>query len=85
MEISPIKISENIIENIIDNFKNGNFESIDKNYMNNRLNLFDLIQKICRKMKFQSQTFLLSIYLLDVIFSEKKSFELIINKHYHVY
>ena len=85
LEISPIKISENMIENIIDNFKNGNFESIDKNYMNNRLNLFDIIQKICRKMKFQSQTFFLSVYLLDVIFSEKNSFEIIKNKqlNYH--
>lgn len=85
LEISPSQINKNMLENIIDNFKDGNYETIDKNYMNIRYNLFDLIQKICRKMKIQSQTFFLSIYLLDVIFSEKNSFQIIKNKQLNYY
>ena len=85
LEISPSQINKNMVENIIDNFKNGNFETIDKNYMDIRYNLFDLIHKICQKMKIQSQTFFLSIYLLDVIFSEKNSFQIIKTQQLNYY
>ena len=81
LEISPSEIGENMFNNIIDNYKNNNYIFIDKTYLDNRFDIFHLLQKVSKNMNFKSQTYFLSIYLLDVIFSNKNSLRIIkINK-----
>ena len=80
IELSPSEIGKRMYENTIDNYKNNNFEKIDKVYINSRKNLISLIHKISTRMNFKSQTYFLAIYLLDIIFSNEESIELINNK-----
>ena len=81
MEISPCEIGHTMFDNIIDNFKNENYKNIDKIYLEHRSNLFSLLEKISKNMNFKSQTLFHSFYLLDVIYSNKDSIQLIKNKH----
>ena len=80
IELSPIEICKNMNENTIDNYKNNNFEKIDKCYLEKRKKLCSLIYKTSLKMNFRSQTFFLSIYFLDVIFSNEESIKIIKNE-----
>ena len=77
IELSPIEIEKKMRENIIDNYKNNNIEKIDNCYLEKRKNLFSLIYKTSLKMNFKSQTYFLSIYFLDVIFSNEESIKII--------
>jgi hypothetical protein len=80
IELSPIEICKNMNENTIDNYKNNNFEKIDKCYLEKRKKLCSLIYITSLKMNFRSQTFFLSIYFLDVIFSNEESIKIIKNE-----
>ena len=80
IELSPIEIEKKMRENTIDNYKNNNFENIDNIYLEKRKNLFSLIYKTSLKMNFRSQTYFLSIYYLDVIFSNEESIKIIKNE-----
>jgi len=74
-EISPkelIKCMKSNIYNI--HFKN-NYQYISSDYILNRTSLFSLIRKISNKMGFKSQTYFLSIYYLDILFSKNKKIE----------
>jgi hypothetical protein len=55
-------------------FKN-NFQYISSDYILNRTALFSLIRRISNKMGFKSQTYFLSIYYLDILFSKNKKIE----------
>ena len=74
-EICPKDIFDSMKINIYNNFTNSNFSSISNEYLPNRIKLFDLIKKISSKMGFKSQTYFLSIYYLDILFSQNKKIE----------
>ena len=72
IEISPKDIFDSMKKNIYNNFSSQSFSSISKEYLALRNGLFDLIRKISDKMGFKSQTYFLSIYYLDILFSQNK-------------
>ena len=78
-EIPPKKIFELMKENIFDNFTHYSLYSINKDYINSRKALFNLLHKITIKMGFKSQTFFLCAHFLDIIFIKKKRFNLNLN------
>ena len=71
----PIQvILEKMRKNTYYNFHNYSYSSLNKEYLNIRESLFNILQKITMKMGFKSQTYFLSIYYLDIIFMKKKKF-----------
>ena len=78
-EIPPKKIFELMKANIFDNFTHYSLYSINKDYINSRKALFNLLHKITIKMGFKSQTFFLCAHFLDIIFIKKKRFNLNLN------
>ena len=69
----PIQvILEKMRKNTYYNFHNYLHSSLNKEYLNIRESLFNILQKITMKMGFKSQTYFLSIYYLDIIFMKKK-------------
>jgi hypothetical protein len=74
-EISPKELIKYMKSNIYNiHFKN-NYQYISSDYILNRTALFSLIRKISNKMGFKSQTYFLSIYYLDILFSKNKKIE----------
>ena len=71
-EIPPQQIFEIMKTNIYDNFYNYNYSSLNKDYIQSRKTLFNIIHKITIKMGFKSQTFFLSAHYLDIIFTKKR-------------
>jgi hypothetical protein len=80
LELSPYEILKEMNKNTIDNYKNKNYEKIDRIYLNCRKNLFNILNKISKRLKLKSQTYFLSIYLLDIIFSNEESVNIIKNE-----
>ena len=74
-EIDPKRIFDSMKTNIYNNFTNNSFSSISKEYLSLRNELFNLIKKISNKMGFKSQTYFLSIYYLDILFSQNKKID----------
>ena len=69
----PIQvILEKMRKNTYYNFHNYSHSPTNKEYLNIRESLFNILQKITMKMGFKSQTYFLSIYYLDIIFMKKK-------------
>ena len=75
IEITPKDIFNSMKKNIYKNFSNSSFSSISKEYLSIRKDLFSLIKKISGKMSFKSQTYFLSIYYLDILFSQNKKID----------
>ena len=74
-EISPKELIKYMKSNTYNiHFKN-NYQFISSDYLLNRTSLFFLIRKISNKMGFKSQTYFLSIYYLDILFSKNKKIE----------
>ena len=74
-EISPKELIKYMKSNIYNiHFKN-NYQYISSDYILNRTSLFFLIRKISNKLGFKSQTYFLSIYYLDILFSKNKKIE----------
>ena len=69
-ELSPKEIFISMRENLYD-FP-PNLTSIDNKYLNTRTKLIQLLRKISSKMYFKSQTYFLSIYYLDILFTDNK-------------
>ena len=69
-ELSPKEIFISMRENLYD-FP-PNLTSIDTKYLNTRTKLIQLLRKISSKMYFKSQTYFLSIYYLDILFTDNK-------------
>ena len=61
--------------NIYNNFSLYSFSIISKEYLTLRSDLFALIKKISGKMGFKSQTYFLSIYYLDILFTQNKKID----------
>ena len=74
-EISPKEIFNLMKTNIYNNFSTNSFYSISKEYLSIRNDLFYLIKKISSKMGFKSQTYFLSVYYLDILFSQNKKID----------
>ena len=72
IEISPKDIFDSMKKNIYNNFSSNSFSFISREYLALRNDLFDLIKKISDKMGFKSQTYFLSIYYFDILFSQNK-------------
>ena len=72
IEFSTNKILENMLHNTFNNFKTYNPTLINKEYLNIRNSLFNILQKITMKFGFKSQTFFLTAYYLDIIFIKRK-------------
>ena len=72
IEISPKDIFDSMKTNIYNNFSLYSFSIISKEYLALRSDLFALIKKISDKMGFKSQTYFLSIYYLDILFTQNK-------------
>ena len=51
------------------------YRLISNDYLLSRSSLFTLIRKISNKMGFKSQTYFLSIYYLDILFSKNKKID----------
>ena len=79
IEFSPYQILKEMNKNTIDNYKNKNYEKIDKIYLNCRKKIFNILNKISKRLNLKSQTYFLSIYLLDIIFSNEESINIIKN------
>ena len=71
-EFSTDEILSNMRHNIYNNYTKYEPSSINKDYLNNRLSIFKLVEKIIMKFGFKSQTFFLTTYYLDIIFIKKK-------------
>jgi len=78
-EIPPKEIFELMKTNIFDNFTHFSLLSINKDYINSRKALFNLLHKITMKMGFKSQTFFLCSHFLDIVFTKKKRIHLNLN------
>ena len=78
-EISPKEIFKLMKINVFDNFTHFSLFSINKDYINSRKALFNLLHKITIKMGFKSQTFFLCAHYLDIIFTKKKRINLNLN------
>ena len=66
LELSPYEILKEMNKNTIDNYKNKNYEKTDRIYLNCRKNLFNILNKISKRLKLKSQTYFLSIYLYNI-------------------
>ena len=73
IEIPLKEIFNSMKISVSDMFSNGKYYSIPKEYISKRPEIFSLIHKISNKMGFKSQTFFLSIYYLDIIFSTQST------------
>ena len=71
IEIPLKEIFNSMKNNISDIFSTIKFTTIPKEYISKRSQIFTLIHKISNKMGFKSQTYFLSIYYLDIIFSNQ--------------
>ena len=78
-EIPPKEIFQLMKANIFDNFTHYSLISINKDYINSRKALFNLLHKITIRMGFKSQTFFLCAHFLDIIFTKKKRINLNLN------
>ena len=78
-EIPPKEIFKLMKTNIFDNFTHFSLLSINKDYINSRKALFNLLHKITMKMGFKSQTFFLCSHFLDIVFTKKKRIHLNLN------
>ena len=78
-EIPPKEIFQLMKTNIFDNFTHYSLISINKDYINSRKALFNLLHKITIRMGFKSQTFFLCAHFLDIIFTKKKRINLNLN------
>ena len=74
-EVSPIEILKIMKTNVYDNYFKNNYHFISSDYLLSRSSLFYLIRKISNKMCFKSQTYFLSIYYLDILFSKNKKID----------
>ena len=72
MEIPCEEIMETMKKCVYSNFHKYSNSSISKDYINQRLSIIKILQKISIKMGFKSQTFFLSVYYLDILFMKKK-------------
>ena len=72
MEIPCEEIMETMKKCVYNNFHKYSNSSISKDYINQRLSIINILQKISIKMGFKSQTFFLSVYYLDILFMKKK-------------
>ncbi len=73
-ELSPKEIFNSMIKNIYD--FSPNKSSSNMKYLNIRSKLIKLISQISSKLCFKSQTYFLSIYYLDIIFTKNKKIDL---------
>ena len=73
--VSPKDILNAMKINICDNYINNSYQFISTDYLLSRSFLLSLIRKIYNKMNFKSQTYYLSIYYLDILFSKNKRIE----------
>ena len=74
-EISPKELFNRMKKNIYNNFSSISFLSISKEYLSLRSDLFSLLKKISSRMGFKSQTYFLSVYYLDILFSQNKKID----------
>ena len=74
-EVSPKEVLKIMKTNIYDNFFKNSYFFITSDYLVARSSLFSLIRKISNKMGFKSQTYFLSIYYLDILFSKNKKID----------
>ena len=72
-EISPKEVITRMKLNIYNNYTNNSLLNINLDYILNRPSLFSLIHKISNYIGFKSQTYFLSVYYLDIIFSQNKN------------
>ena len=75
IEISPKDIFNSMKKNIYNKFSIISFTSISKEYLLIRNYLFNLIKKISSQIGFKSQTYFLSLYYLDITFSQNKKID----------
>ena len=78
-EIPPKGIFALMKKNTFDNYSHYSLISINRDYINSRKSLFNLLHKITIKMGFKSQTFFLCAHFLDIIFTKKKRISLNLN------
>ena len=78
-EIPPKEIFAIMKKNIFDNYSHYSLITINKDYLNSRKALFNLLHKITIRMGFKSQTFFLCAHFLDIIFTKKKRINLNLN------
>ena len=74
-EVSPKEVLKYMKTNIYDNYFKNSHHFISSDYLLSRSSLFFLIRKISNKLGFKSQTFFLSIYYLDILFSKNKKID----------
>ena len=74
-EVSPKEVLKYMKTNIYDNYFKNSHYFISSDYILSRSSLFSLIRKISNKLGFKSQTFFLSIYYLDILFSKNKKID----------
>ena len=74
-EMPPKEILKIMKTNTYDNYVKNKYRFISNDYLLSRSSLFTLIRKISNKMGFKSQTYFLSIYYLDILFSKNKKIE----------
>ena len=79
-ELPCDEILEKMKNSTFDNFKNNSTSSTNKDYINQRMSTFKVIQKVTMRMGFKSQTFFLSVYYLDILFMKKKKININLNK-----
>ena len=75
-EVTPKEIIKKMKLNIYNNYNNNSFLNINIDYILNRSSLFSLIHKISNYIGFKSQTYFLSTYYLDIIFSQNKNLQI---------
>ena len=76
-ELSPKEIFNSMKKNIYDFSPNS--ISINSKYLNIRSKLLSLLRTISAKMCFKSQTYFLSIYYLDILFTNSKNTKIELN------
>ena len=76
-ELSPKEIFNSMQKNIYDFSPNS--ISINSKYLNIRSKLLNLLRTISAKMCFKSQTYFLSIYYLDILFTNSKNKKIELN------
>ena len=67
-EIPPQRIFETMRFNIFNKYDSSNINFISLEYISMRNHLFSLLHKISKRMDFNSRTYFLSIYYLDLLF-----------------
>ena len=81
LEINPQQLFSIMKEDIFKNYPIITLLNINKEYIEIRSQLINLIHKISKKMGFKSQTFFLSVYYLDIILIENKDINI---KNFHL-